>query len=280
MQIDGRATCLTDLNVGMDAEATGLENIRMRGRLLGLSTQQITELVPDVAEFTELGDYLKLPVRCYSQGMLLRLAFGISTGIRPEIILLDEIIGVGDQTFAAKAQSRLQVNRCGKHPDPCTARHEIVLVLHISDLARAGTGGGERTGGRHSQSVFEEPPSPTVGGRMLLTANLTIFCRQCMPTSVITGITGQDGAYLAEQLLERGHTVYGTFRRTSSVNFWRLEELGILDHPNLKLTEFDLIDAGACLRLLDKSQPDLRLQFGGAKFCRACHSSSRLRPRR
>ena len=87
VQIDGRATCLTDLNVGMDAEATGLENIRMRGRLLGLSTQQITELVPDVAEFTELGDYLKLPVRCYSQGMMLRLAFGISTGIQPEIIL-------------------------------------------------------------------------------------------------------------------------------------------------------------------------------------------------
>jgi GDPmannose 4,6-dehydratase len=76
-----------------------------------------------------------------------------------------------------------------------------------------------------------------------------------MPTAVITGITGQDGAYLAEQLLSRGETVYGTFRRTSSVNFWRLQELGILDHPNLKLVEFDLIDAGACMRLLDKSQP-------------------------
>ena len=76
-----------------------------------------------------------------------------------------------------------------------------------------------------------------------------------MPTSVITGITGQDGAYLAEQLLSRGHTVYGTFRRTSSVNFWRLQELGILHHPNLKLAEFDLIDASACLRLLDQSQP-------------------------
>jgi GDPmannose 4,6-dehydratase len=76
-----------------------------------------------------------------------------------------------------------------------------------------------------------------------------------MPTSVITGITGQDGAYLAEQLLTQGHTVYGTFRQTSSVNFWRLHELGVFGHPNLKLVEFDLIDTGACVRLLDKSQP-------------------------
>ena len=76
-----------------------------------------------------------------------------------------------------------------------------------------------------------------------------------MSTSVITGVTGQDGAYLAEQLLSRGETVYGAFRRTSSVNFWRLQELGILEHPNLKLVEFDLIDAGACIRLLDNAQP-------------------------
>ena len=89
-----------------------------------------------------------------------------------------------------------------------------------------------------------------------------------MKSSVITGVTGQDGAYLAQQLLERGETVFGAFRRVSSVNFWRLEELGILDHPNLKLVEFDLIDPGACLRLLDKAKPDCRLQSGGAKFCR------------
>ena len=87
-----------------------------------------------------------------------------------------------------------------------------------------------------------------------------------MPTSVITGITGQDGAYLAEQLLLQGHTVYGTFRRTSSVNFWRLQELGILDHPNLKLAEFDLIDAGACLRLLDQSQPSCVYNLAAQSF--------------
>jgi len=87
-----------------------------------------------------------------------------------------------------------------------------------------------------------------------------------MTTSVITGITGQDGAYLAEHLLAQGHSVYGTFRRTSSVNFWRLEELGIRDHPALKLIEFDLLDVGACLRLLDKSQPSYVYNLAAQSF--------------
>jgi GDPmannose 4,6-dehydratase len=69
--------------------------------------------------------------------------------------------------------------------------------------------------------------------------------------ALITGVTGQDGAYLAENLLGRGYTVYGTYRRTSSVNFWRLEELGIDKHPNLHLVEYDLTDQGAAIRLLD-----------------------------
>ncbi|WAS54971.1 GDP-mannose 4,6-dehydratase [Burkholderia ambifaria] len=68
--------------------------------------------------------------------------------------------------------------------------------------------------------------------------------------SIITGITGQDGAYLAELLLDKGYTVYGTYRRTSSVNFWRIEELGIAKHPNLHLVEYDLTDLSASIRLL------------------------------
>ena len=106
--VAGRVTSLTNLNVGMDAEATGYENIRMRGVLLGLTNQEIASLTDDVAEFTELGEYLRLPIRCYSQGMMLRLAFGLSTAVRPEIILLDEIIGVGDRAFAEKARQRLR----------------------------------------------------------------------------------------------------------------------------------------------------------------------------
>lgn len=72
--------------------------------------------------------------------------------------------------------------------------------------------------------------------------------------AIITGITGQDGAYLAELLLEKGYTVYGTFRRTSSVNFWRIEELGIQDHPNLHLVEYDLTDLSSSIRLLQQTK--------------------------
>lgn len=71
-----------------------------------------------------------------------------------------------------------------------------------------------------------------------------------MKTAIITGISGQDGAYLAQLLLEKGYRVYGTYRRTSSVNFWRIEELGIERHPNLHLVEYDLTDPGSSIRLL------------------------------
>ena len=76
------------------------------------------------------------------------------------------------------------------------------------------------------------------------------------PIALVTGISGQDGAYLAQLLLEKGYTVYGTYRRTSSVNFWRIEELGIQSHPNLHLVEYDLTDLGASISLVQKTQPD------------------------
>src|SRR3954463_3222184 len=74
-----------------------------------------------------------------------------------------------------------------------------------------------------------------------------------MKTALVTGISGQDGAYLAELLLEKGYRVFGTYRRTSSVNFWRIEELGIQNHPNLELVEFDLTDGGSAIRLLQQT---------------------------
>ncbi|MDG9977501.1 MAG: GDP-mannose 4,6-dehydratase [Ectopseudomonas oleovorans] len=75
-------------------------------------------------------------------------------------------------------------------------------------------------------------------------------------TAVITGITGQDGAYLASFLIDKGYKVFGTYRRTSSVNFWRIEELGIAEHPSLKLVEHDLTDLGSSIRLLQMTAPD------------------------
>lgn len=77
-----------------------------------------------------------------------------------------------------------------------------------------------------------------------------------MKTAIITGITGQDGAYLARLLLDKGYEVYGTYRRTASTNFWRIKEVGVDNHPNLHLVEYDLTDLGSAIRLLDKVQPD------------------------
>ncbi|MFP4155831.1 MAG: GDP-mannose 4,6-dehydratase [Halothiobacillaceae bacterium] len=77
-----------------------------------------------------------------------------------------------------------------------------------------------------------------------------------MKTAIVTGITGQDGAYLARLLLEKGYRVFGTYRRTSSVNFWRIQELGIADHERLELVEYDLTDLGSAIRLLERTQAD------------------------
>lgn len=77
-----------------------------------------------------------------------------------------------------------------------------------------------------------------------------------MKTALITGVSGQDGAYLTQLLLDKGYKVYGAYRRTSSVNFWRMDDLGVTAHPNLELVEYDLTDPGCSMRLIQKAQPD------------------------
>ena len=84
--------------------------------------------------------------------------------------------------------------------------------------------------------------------------------------AIITGVSGQDGAYLTKLLLEKGYHVTGTYRRTSSVNFWRMRELGVLDHPNLRLVEHDLTDLGSTLRLLDNTQADELYNLAAQSF--------------
>jgi homopolymeric O-antigen transport system ATP-binding protein len=108
IQTNGRAFPLFDLQLGMDQDATGMENIWLRGKMLGLTTQQISAALKDIAEFTELDDYLYMPIRTYSTGMALRLAFAISTAITPEILVLDEMINAGDATFLSRAEARLK----------------------------------------------------------------------------------------------------------------------------------------------------------------------------
>lgn len=108
IQTNGRVFPLFDLQLGMDQDATGLENIWMRGKMLGLTTKQIRDALDDIAEFTELGEFLYMPIRAYSTGMALRLAFAISTAVTPEILVLDEMIGAGDAAFITRADARLK----------------------------------------------------------------------------------------------------------------------------------------------------------------------------
>ncbi len=106
--IEGSLGAILDPSAGMDPEATGIENIYLRGHLLGMRRAEIETAIPDIAEFTDLGDFLTLPMRTYSAGMAARLAFGISTATRHDILLMDEGIGAGDASFQDKAQKRIE----------------------------------------------------------------------------------------------------------------------------------------------------------------------------
>jgi ABC-2 type transport system ATP-binding protein len=107
-QIRGRVAPVFDLGVGMDPEISGYENIIIRGLFLGQTRKQMLAKVDEIAEFTELGEYLDMPLRTYSTGMRVRLAMGVVTSIDPEILLLDEGIGAVDAEFMKKARTRLQ----------------------------------------------------------------------------------------------------------------------------------------------------------------------------
>jgi ABC-2 type transport system ATP-binding protein len=106
-EIHGRVAPVFDLGVGMDPEISGLENIMVRGLFLGMTRKQMEARVDDIAEFTELGDFLEMPLRTYSTGMRVRLALGVVTSIDPEILLLDEGIGAVDAAFLEKSKKRL-----------------------------------------------------------------------------------------------------------------------------------------------------------------------------
>lgn len=114
-RIHGRIAPVFDLAVGMDPEISGLENIVIRGLFLGMTRKQMEQRIDDIADFTELGDFLTMPLRTYSTGMRVRLALGVVTSIDPEILLLDEGIGAVDAAFLSKARDRLNelVKRSG-----------------------------------------------------------------------------------------------------------------------------------------------------------------------
>ncbi len=125
---EGRTSTIIEVGSGMDVELSGYENIRRMGLLLGLSQAEIDRVLPDIEAFTDLGDYLHMPVRIYSSGMTTRLMFAVATASRPEILLVDEMLGAGDADFQKRAEQRMT--------DLIHAASIFVFASHSHDLIR------------------------------------------------------------------------------------------------------------------------------------------------
>lgn len=125
--IRGKIGSLIDISLGINPEATGKENIFLRGALMGLTKIQIQKKFDEIVNFSDLGNFINMPVRTYSSGMHLRLAFSVSTIIEPEILLMDEWLSVGDENFRQKAENRLV--------EMVTNTEVVFLATHSIDLA-------------------------------------------------------------------------------------------------------------------------------------------------
>jgi lipopolysaccharide transport system ATP-binding protein len=125
-EIHGEIGSLIDISLGIDPEATGRENIFLRGALLGMSKETLNGCIDEIIDFSELGDFIDMPLRTYSSGMHLRLAFAVSTIVRPEILLMDEWLAVGDEGFKHKAEKRMT--------EMVQSTNILVIASHARDL--------------------------------------------------------------------------------------------------------------------------------------------------
>jgi lipopolysaccharide transport system ATP-binding protein len=149
IQIKGRVSSFINLGLGMDMEATGWENILLCGLIFGLDFDEIEELTPSIGEFSGLGDFLDMPVRTYSSGMMMRLVFSIVTSVHAEILLMDEWLSVGDADFLVHSQERMRklvdgasiLVLASHDPDTINKYCETVVRLEhgeITSITRAG----------------------------------------------------------------------------------------------------------------------------------------------
>ena len=159
ISVDGRLSSFTDITLGMDPEATGLENIIFRCVFMGLSFAEARRLSPSIQEFSELGEFLRLPVRTYSTGMFLRLAFAISTSIEPDIIIMDEMIAGGDARFIEKAKiAPHEPSGADQNPGPRHAwRRDDGGLMQQGRLARPWRSPQDRTRStKSSRSILRQ----------------------------------------------------------------------------------------------------------------------------
>lgn len=122
----GTVASLIDPSLGIEPDASGIENIMLRGLVMGMSRKQVEGLTAEICEFSGLGEYVNMPVRTYSTGMLMRLAFSISTSVQADILLMDEWLSVGDAEFTEKAEQRMK--------DVVSKSGILVLASHSPEL--------------------------------------------------------------------------------------------------------------------------------------------------
>lgn len=134
IKVTGRVAALLELGMGFHPEFTGRQNAYMSGQLLGYSTEEIARLMPEIESFSEIGAYIDSPVRVYSSGMQVRLAFAVATAVRPDIIIIDEALAVGDAAFQRKCFARLEMFR-DKGTTLLFVTHDIETVKKICDKA-------------------------------------------------------------------------------------------------------------------------------------------------
>jgi ABC-type polysaccharide/polyol phosphate transport system ATPase subunit len=132
--VQGRVTPLFEMMPGLDLEGDGYENILTAGLLLGLSRSEIEKKLPEIAEFSELGEYLDLPVRTYSAGMVTRLGFALATALDPGVLLMDEGIGAGDERFAERAAERMN-EFVGRSRILVVASHSPKIIQSVCNKA-------------------------------------------------------------------------------------------------------------------------------------------------
>ena len=124
--INGECISLINIGLGIDPEATGRENILLRGVMMGMKQAEIRQKAEEIIHFTGLGDFIDLPFRTYSTGMQMRLAFAVSTGIQPQILIMDEWLSTGDEEFSERANQRMS--------EIVNAAEILILASHSSDL--------------------------------------------------------------------------------------------------------------------------------------------------
>jgi lipopolysaccharide transport system ATP-binding protein len=128
-KIQGECVSLINISLGIDPEATGRENIRLRSAMMGLTPAQTNERIDEIIDFSGLGDFIDMPFRTYSSGMQLRLAFAVSTAIRPQILVMDEWLSTGDEDFKQRAEQRMK--------DVVHATEILILASHSRELLLA-----------------------------------------------------------------------------------------------------------------------------------------------